>query len=178
MVKVVALDFVGVLVKERNIELNKIEDKLERMYGDNTNDNDYLEMGRRITNDNLIDMTYNIFDKLYEPVDKDIFTKLKEKYNNIIFIVATNHVSYIRSYIEKTFKDIDDVVASAEIGKIKPNRDFYEYILNKFSINPDELLFFDDSSYNVEGALKLGIKAIKVNKDTNLYEEVINNISI
>ena len=42
MIKVVAFDFVGVLVNEKDIELSLVEDKLERMFGPNLNDSDYL----------------------------------------------------------------------------------------------------------------------------------------
>ena len=42
MIKVVAFDLVGVLVNEKDIELSEIEEKLERMFGPNINDADYL----------------------------------------------------------------------------------------------------------------------------------------
>ncbi|MEG1987309.1 MAG: HAD-IA family hydrolase, partial [Bacilli bacterium] len=59
-----------------------------------------------------------------------------------------------------------------EIHKVKPNSDFYEHILSKHNINPNELLFLDDNLINIEGAIKLGINTIKVNKDTNLFEDI------
>ena len=42
MIKGIAFDFVGVLVTERDIDLTEKEDKLERMFGSNINDSDYL----------------------------------------------------------------------------------------------------------------------------------------
>ena len=47
--------------------------------------------------------------------------------------------------------DLIGVLAS-EIGKIKPNVDFYQHILDKFKIKKEELLFLDDNKYNIEGA--------------------------
>ena len=67
---------------------------------------------------------------------------------------------------------MDDVLVSAEIHKVKPNQDFYTYILNKFNLSPKELLFLDDNINNVNGAKNLGINVIKVNKDTNLFSEI------
>ena len=177
MIKVIAIDFVGVLVKEKHIILEETEDKLERKFGDNINDTDYLDEAKELTDENVVDITYNIFDKLYDPIDKEIFTKLKESIKDVSFLVATNHVSYIRGYINKTFKDVDDMIISAEIGKIKPDRAFYEYILNKYHIKPEELLFLDDNTNNINGASILGINTIKVNKDTNIYKEIINLIN-
>ena len=37
MIKVIAFDLVGVLVNEKDIELSRQEDKLERMFGPNIN---------------------------------------------------------------------------------------------------------------------------------------------
>ncbi len=178
MIKVIAIDFVGVLVKEKHIQLEETEEKLERKFGDNINDTDYLEEAKKLTNENIIDITHNIFDKLYNPIDKEIFSKLKESIKNVSFLIATNHVSYIKDYIKKTFNNVDDIIISAEIGKIKPNRDFYEYILNKYHIKPEELLFLDDNINNIEGASILGINTIKVNKDTNIYKEILDKVTI
>ena len=72
-------------------------------------------------------------------------------------------------------KNIDGIIISAEINMIKPNKNFYEYILNKYKIKSNELLFLDDNINNIEEANKLGISTIKVNKDTDLYSEIINS---
>ena len=177
MIKVIAFDMVGVLVNEKDIELSLVEDKLERLFGDNLSDSDYLKDAEKIT-DKAIEITEEIMNKLYEVRDKDIFKKIKEKYPNIKVIIATNHVSIIKDYIKKVFntKYIDDILVSAEMHKIKPNSDFYQYILDKYSINSNELLFLDDNIKNIEGAEKLEIPTIKVNKDTNLLKKIENKL--
>lgn len=45
MIKVIAFDFVGVLVSEKDVNLSEIENKLERLFGLNISDEDYLNMG-------------------------------------------------------------------------------------------------------------------------------------
>ena len=116
-----------------------------------------------------------LIDKLYKVKDENIFKRIKEKNNNIKIIIATNHVSFVRKFITKTLDIdyLDDILISAEIHKIKPNPDFYNYILNKFNLKPEELLFLDDNIENIDGAQKLGINTIKVNKETDLYKEII-----
>ena len=74
--------------------------------------------------------------------------------------------------------DLDDIFISAEIHKIKPQADFYEYILDKFQLKPEELLFLDDNLRNIEGAEKLGIRTIKVDKKTNLIEDISKQIEM
>lgn len=182
MIKVIAFDFVGVLVNEKDIDLGEQEDKLERKFGSNLNDEDYLtfaEQTLKINNKEAIDITRNIIDKLYKVRDADIFTKLKNKYNNIKIIIATNHLSYVEEFINKYFDTtyLDDVIISANINKIKPNANFYNFILEKFNIKSKELLFLDDNVENIDGANRLNIRTIKVEKNMNLYDEVCKFIS-
>lgn len=182
MLKVIAFDLVGVLVNEKDIDLREQEDKLERKFGSNLNDEDYLtfaEQTLKINNKEAIDITKNIINKLYKVRDADIFTKLKNKYNNIKIIIATNHLSYVEEFINKYFDTtyLDDVIISANINKIKPNANFYNFILEKFNIKSKELLFLDDNVENIDGANKLNIRTIKVEKNMNLYEEVCKFIS-
>lgn len=176
MIKVIAFDFVGVLVNEKDIDLSEIEEKLERMFGPDLNDADYLNESRKIIeNDSIIMNTIEaLIDKLYKVRDREIFKKVKEKNKNIKVIIATNHLSFVRNFISENFdiKYLDDLIISAEIHKIKPNSDFYEYILKKYNINSTELLFLDDNRDNIIGAKKLGVQTIKVERDTNLFEEI------
>lgn len=178
MIKVIAFDLVGVLVKEKDIELSSDESKLERMFGPNINDTDYLSKASNMIEENLDIMTTtkNIIQKLYEVKNKEIMKKIKVAEENIKIVIATNHLSYIRSFIEKNFDKVylDDIVISAEINKIKPNTDFYEHILHKFNVNPNELLFLDDNIENINGADKLGINTIKVEKNMDLLNEILN----
>lgn len=174
MIKVVAFDLVGVLVREKDIEMTLDEEKLERLFGPNKSDDEYLELAKKIVSDSTIDTTINIINSLYEVKEKDLFAKLKNKYPYIKIVIATNHVSYIREYINNNLNinNIDNIFISAEINKIKPNKDYYEEIINKMNCKPNEILFLDDNQSNVDGALSCGLNTVKVDKDTNLFEEV------
>lgn len=176
MIKVIAFDLVGVLVGEKDIELSEVEEKLERMFGPNLNDEDYLIEARKIIEKDLevINTTKVLINKLYKVKDKKIFKKIKEINENVKIIIATNHLSFVKDFIKESFNIdyLDDIIISAEIHKIKPNLDFYQYILNKYGIESKELLFLDDNINNINGAQILGINTIKVEKDTNLIDEI------
>ena len=180
MIKVVAFDLVGVLVNENDIELSEQEEKLERMFGPNLNDADYLIEARKIIEKDsmIMNITETLIDKLYTVKDKEIFKKVKEKNETVKVIIATNHLSFVRNFIGKSFNVsyLDDLIISAEIHKIKPNSDFYEYILNKYSIDSKELLFLDDNIDNINAARMLGINTIKVEKTTDLIKEIVKLI--
>ena len=175
-IKLIMLDLVGVLVFERDDVLNDKEDKIERLFGPNLSDEEYLNNKINIIYDKneLIDITKNIINKLYYVKDKDIFKKIKDKYNNVKIIIATNYVSYVKDFIINNFNSsyLDDIIISSEIHLIKPNYGFYKYILDKYNINSDNVLFLDDNKDNIESADEMGINTILVNKSMNIYDEI------
>ena len=177
MIKVIAFDLVGVLVKEKDIVLSNDEDKIERLFGPNRSDEEfYLEARKILPNKDISLLANNIISKLYEIKEKDLINKLKDNYPSIKLVVATNHISLIRKYIESNFS-VSDIIISGEINKIKPNEDFYNYLINKLGIKNNELLFIDDNDNNIISAKQLGINTIKVDKDTNIYREIIERIN-
>ena len=119
-------------------------------------------------------LTLILINKLYKVKDKDIFKKIKKIDSNIKIVIATNHISFVKDFINNNFDTmyLDDLIISAEINRIKPNLDFYEFILDKYKINANELLFLDDNIENVNGANVLGIKTIKVEKNNDLVSEI------
>ena len=181
MIKVIAFDLIGVLSHEKDIELSAEEEKLERLFGPNISDIEYLNKAKKIIKEEstIMWITKNIINKLYYTKDKYLFTKLKKLYPNIKLIIATNHLSYIKEYITNTFDttNLDDIIISADINKIKPNKDFYTYILNKYNIKPEYLLFLDDNINNIESAKSLRINTIKIEKNTNIYNTIKDYLS-
>lgn len=174
MIKVIAFDLVGVLVREKDINLSLNESKLERLFGPNLNDIDYINKASIIINDDIdiTTITRNTIQKLYETKNKQVLKELKANHKDIKIIIATNHLTYIRKFIETNFNEIDDIIISAEINKIKPNPEFYNYILEKYNIKPSELLFLDDNEENINGAIKIGVNAITVHKNTDIINEI------
>lgn len=72
-----------------------------------------------------------------------------------------------------TFLDeIDGKVVSYEINVAKPDKGIYMYLLNKYSLNPSECIFFDDRLENIKAAEELGIKSIHVTSKEKLIEEI------
>ena len=177
MIKVIAFDLGGVLVCENDIEMSLEEEKLERLFGPNKNDSDYLKSAREIIEKDAVIMrvTEDLIQRLYERRDKDLFRKIKERFSDVKIVIATNHVSFVRNYIGETFgvDFLDDVIISAEINKIKPDKEFYQHILKKYNLLPSELLFLDDNQKNIESAKYLGINTIKVDKNTDIFSDII-----
>jgi putative hydrolase of the HAD superfamily len=57
------------------------------------------------------------------------------------------------------FDKVERVFASHHVGAIKPDRDYFEIVLDGLGAAASEAVFFDDNAVNVEGALACGIEA-------------------
>ena len=57
------------------------------------------------------------------------------------------------------FKRFQDYVVSAHEGVIKPDPAFYALACERFGLAPSEVLFFDDSEWNVRAAAAFGFDA-------------------
>jgi HAD superfamily hydrolase (TIGR01509 family) len=58
------------------------------------------------------------------------------------------------------FQLLDGIVASAEVRHMKPYHGIYSYLLQRFDLQPEQCIFFDNQEENIEGAKKLGINSI------------------
>ncbi|MBQ6907046.1 MAG: HAD family phosphatase [Clostridia bacterium] len=90
----------------------------------------------------------------------DLIHKLKEDgYKIYLLSNISRHFAENSDKIE-IFKEFDGLVFSGSIGLVKPNRDIFEYILEKYNFNSNETLFIDDNKQNVNTAEGMGIKSL------------------
>lgn len=61
---------------------------------------------------------------------------------------------------------LEDGVFSFEVGCEKPDEKIYHILLNRFQINPNNAIFFDDRSENIQAAINVGIDGILFNDST------------
>ena len=70
----------------------------------------------------------------------------------------------LRQMIEEIWKfddAFDQIVISAEVGLVKPDRLIYEKVLSDLEVKPAEAVFVDDFPENVAGAVAVGLEAIQ-----------------
>lgn len=58
-------------------------------------------------------------------------------------------------------EEFDDLVISAEVGLVKPDRRIYELAVKRMGVLPEEAVFFDDLIDNVSGAQAAGLHAFQ-----------------
>jgi putative hydrolase of the HAD superfamily len=52
--------------------------------------------------------------------------------------------------------------ASHLTGRMKPDREAFEYVLETLDCKPESVFFLDDNTLNVEGARRIGMQAVQV----------------
>ena len=67
------------------------------------------------------------------------------------------------------------MVVSYEVHMLKPEPGIYEYILKKYSLVPEECLFYDDRQENVDAAIRMGIQSVQVTSEEMLVKELENS---
>ncbi len=77
-------------------------------------------------------------------------------------------------------KIFEGIVMSGEEKTRKPFADIYQTLLKRFSVNPENAIFIDDSQRNVEGAEEAGIRGLHFKTPMELRRqlqemELINN---
>ena len=94
----------------------------------------------------------------------ELIRELKKKGYNLYML------SNISKKVYSTFRDdlkdlFDGLVLSYEIHKIKPYDGIYNYLIDKYNINPEQSLFIDDNEDNINASKKFNIISEKVHKN-------------
>jgi len=70
------------------------------------------------------------------------------------------------------FRYFDGGIISAEVKLSKPDERIFSFLLNKYSLNPEESFFIDDNEENVRSAGKLKIKGLATFGSENISEMI------
>lgn len=91
----------------------------------------------------------------------DLIRKIREKgYNTYIL---SNAPLEVKEFLESNNLNglFDGIILSAYEKLVKPNKEIYELLLDRFKLKSKESIFIDDRLDNVEAAKKLGIDAFQ-----------------
>ena len=93
------------------------------------------------------------------------------------------HLYIISNYGEYTYEQtehklkflpyMDGIIFSFQYKMLKPQREIYETLLQKFQLEPEECVFIDDRLENVEGAKKSGFHGIQFHN----YEQASSELN-
>ncbi|WP_052447332.1 HAD family hydrolase [Clostridium polynesiense] len=97
------------------------------------------------------------------PMEESIELLKKLKSNGYsIYVLSNYHRQAFHKIKEENdfFNIIDGGVISFEINYIKPQREIYQFLLEKYKIKAEETLFIDDMEINIKAAEDVGIRAV------------------
>ncbi|MHB1377173.1 MAG: HAD family hydrolase [Candidatus Humimicrobiaceae bacterium] len=144
-----------------------------------------MEIFSAISDELGLDISFEKFKEIWS----NIFT-IKEGIEQLIHQVKTlakiavlsntdeMHFEDIRDKVE-IIKDFDWLFLSHETGYRKPEKEIFEYAINKTGISPENIIFIDDIQEFVKAANKLGITGIlykdiiTLKKDLEFYLDII-----
>lgn len=107
----------------------------------------------------------------------DLIQRIKNKYGKHVFLLSN-----ISRYFADHAKEIpvlglfENCIFSAVCGIVKPNEEIFEYLCKECNILPEETLFVDDSSKNIEGAKSFGINGYLFDGNVERLQNYIDEI--
>jgi HAD superfamily hydrolase (TIGR01509 family) len=114
----------------------------------------------------------------------DFLRRLCNQYQLLLFS-NTNaiHLAAFRKIIQEQHENaflleelFERTFYSHIAGVRKPNKDAFQYVLDQEGLNPEEVIFIDDSIQHVEGAKQVGIHAYHL--ESGEVEDLLKSIGI
>ena len=105
-----------------------------------------------------------VWKKVHELKQKGYKIYILSNYPESLFKKHTEYADFV--------DDIDGLMVSYMIHKAKPAEDIYKALCDKYGLDRSESIFFDDRSENVEGAIKFGMKSVKILSEQVLLDEL------
>lgn len=88
----------------------------------------------------------------------DLLYELRSDGYKIYFLSDMIDITY--NYLRDVLEDFGGGAYSFMEHLKKPDEKFFQLLLKRYTLNPQETAFFDDKPINVEAARKLGIRAV------------------
>ncbi len=143
-----------------------------------------VDLGR-ITRDelwsNFAAMTGTTAEEVYERLkefgglDKRLLSFIdghQDKYK-IGMISNVGHGFIDRMFVDKPATEyFDALILSSDVGLVKPDRRIYELAAEDLGVLPEECVFIDDLTKNVDGAINAGMQAIHYTHFTDFKSQI------
>ncbi|OGW79923.1 MAG: hypothetical protein A3G33_02265 [Omnitrophica bacterium RIFCSPLOWO2_12_FULL_44_17] len=109
----------------------------------------------------------------FENEGMEALVRLLKKHYALYMISNTNdlHWNYL---VERysVFKHFIKCYPSHEVGMRKPDPKIYEHVLHEIHLKPEEAIFIDDMPHFVEGARRVGIRAVQFTSRETLEKDL------
>lgn len=126
------------------------------------------------------DLLIPFFDRwleLFNPIRENIEILKELKENGYKVYALSNFMKEAFEYVYSKFESdifylFDGMVISYTVNFIKPEKEIYQILLQRYNLVPIECIFIDDVEKCILGAKKLGIQTILYNFNSDLKSEL------
>ena len=132
-------------------------------------------INRNIENEKLINLVFENWYDILVPIENnvDVLKKLKQSgykvyYLSNFHLAAFEHVTKNHDF----FQCFDGGVVSYKEKLLKPEKEIYEKIIERYNLDPSQTVFIDDLKENVKAAMDSGLKGIILNNSKDLRIEL------
>ena len=112
--------------------------------------------------------------EILQPIEENVklLSKLKEKYN--LYILSNFHQPAFEHIFKKYdfFRLFDGHTVSCYYYLLKPEKEIYDTLIDKFNLIPKETVFIDDTKVNIDACEKEGIRGIHLPDYTELKQKL------
>ena len=192
-IKNIVFDLGRVLIKfepKEYIEQNVPEEKREDFYNGIFGSAEWLMLDRGTLSyedakkifkervpgaDKQIDRLFDVdLFEILQPIEENVklLPKLKEKYN--LYILSNFHQPAFEHIFKKFefFRLFDGHTVSCYYYLLKPEKEIYDILIDKFNLIPEETVFIDDTKVNIDACEKEGIRGIHLPDYTELKQKL------
>ena len=192
-IKNIVFDLGRVLIKfepKEYIEQNVPEEKREDFYNGIFGSTEWLMLDRGTLSyedakkifkervpgaDKQIDRLFDVdLFEILQPIEENVklLSKLKKKYN--LYILSNFHQPAFEHIFKKYefFRLFDGHTVSCYYYLLKPEKEIYDTLIDKFNLIPEETVFIDDTKVNIDACEKEGIRGIHLPDYTELKQKL------
>jgi putative hydrolase of the HAD superfamily len=78
------------------------------------------------------------------------------------------HAAYWSAKFPDAVRNFREVFISSSIGLRKPDAEAFEFVVREIGVPASRIVFFDDSSHNIDGARACGLQTVLVNSPADV----------
>ena len=112
--------------------------------------------------------------EILQPIEENVklLPELEKKYN--LYILSNFHQPAFEHIFKKFefFRLFDGHTVSCYYYLLKPEKEIYDTLIDKFNLIPEETVFIDDSKVNIDACEKEGIRGIHLPDYTELKQKL------
>ena len=112
--------------------------------------------------------------EILQPIEENVklLPELEKKYN--LYILSNFHQPAFEHIFKKYdfFRLFDGHTVSCYYYLLKPEKEIYDTLVDKFNLIPEETVFIDDSKVNIDACEKEGIRGIHLPDYTELKQKL------